>query len=310
VAGIAHELNTPLGAIRASVGNMAAAAREETTAMPRVLRNASVDDQHRFEKLVARVREADVGLLTSREERKQRRALTRALEEVEVAEPGRVAELLVQIGVTELNDHLELIRSPSSADLLEAAYNISAMERSAATIRVAADRAAKIVFALKTYAHPGGEDGEATRAELSNNVDTVLTLYHNQIKHDVDVERDYADDTAVLARHDELNQVWTNLIHNALQAMDYKGAISIAITQTDVDVSVMVTDSGKGIPAEVEAQIFDPFFTTKAAGEGTGLGLSICRDIVHSHGGTIGVRSKPGETTFTVTVPREPRGDS
>ena len=180
---------------------------------------------------------------------------------------------------------------------------MTAIVRNGNNIRTAADRAAKIVFALKSYAHPGAAGGESTRASLAENLDTVLTLYHNQIKHNVDLVRDYQDPGLVDGRHDELNQLWTNLVHNALQAMDYKGRLTVSVRLDGDEVLVAVTDSGRGIPPAQMGRIFEPFFTTKAVGEGSGLGLAISRDIVAQHGGRIEVESEPGRTRFTVRLP-------
>jgi signal transduction histidine kinase len=101
----------------------------------------------------------------------------------------------------------------------------------------------------------------------------------------------------------ELNQVWTNLIHNAIQAMDGRGEILIETKVDKGDVEVAIQDTGPGIEAEVAARIFEPFFTTKAKGEGTGLGLSISARIVEKHGGKIRVDSRPGRTRFEVRLP-------
>jgi len=103
----------------------------------------------------------------------------------------------------------------------------------------------------------------------------------------------------------ELNQVWTNLIHNAIQAMDGRGEILIETRVENGDVEVAIQDSGPGIEPEVAARIFEPFFTTKAKGEGTGLGLSISARIVEKHGGKIRVDSRPGRTRFEVRLPIE-----
>jgi signal transduction histidine kinase len=99
--------------------------------------------------------------------------------------------------------------------------------------------------------------------------------------------------------------VWTNLIHNAIQAMDGRGEILIETKAENRDVIVGIEDTGPGISPDVAARIFEPFFTTKAKGEGTGLGLSICARIVEKHGGTIRVDSKPGRTRFEVRLPVE-----
>jgi signal transduction histidine kinase len=97
--------------------------------------------------------------------------------------------------------------------------------------------------------------------------------------------------------------VWTNLIHNALQAMDNKGNLTVATIQQQGYIKVSITDSGKGIPDEIKDKIFQPFFTTKPPGEGSGLGLDIVRKIVEKHQGTITFASVPGQTTFTVSLP-------
>jgi signal transduction histidine kinase len=140
-------------------------------------------------------------------------------------------------------------------------------------------------------------------ANIIDGLDVVLTLYHNQIKHGVEVVKKYQDVPAVRCAPDELNQVWTNLIHNALQAMKNQGQLEIAIFQQNSQVVTQITDSGPGIPDEIKGRIFEPFFTTKAAGEGSGLGLDICRRIIDNHQGKIEVESRPGKTTFSVWLP-------
>ena len=132
----------------------------------------------------------------------------------------------------------------------------------------------------------------------------MLTIYQNQIKSGIDLVRAYGDVPAVRCLPDELNQVWTNLVHNALQAMDHRGTLTIGLRRDGDDVRVSVTDTGCGIPDAIRARIFDPFFTTKPAGEGTGLGLDIVRKIVEKHAGRIDVDSEVGRgSTFTVILP-------
>jgi signal transduction histidine kinase len=102
---------------------------------------------------------------------------------------------------------------------------------------------------------------------------------------------------------DDLNQVWTNLIHNAVQAMKGKGQLTIETFVDGGEVGVRITDDGPGIPADVLPRIFEPFFSTKPRGDGVGLGLGIARQIVEKHGGQIAVETRPGMTTFTVVLP-------
>ncbi len=135
-------------------------------------------------------------------------------------------------------------------------------------------------------------------------IETILTLYYNQLKQGVEVVRNYQDGLPeVLCYPDELNQVWTNLIHNAIGAMDNCGVLTLEVRAENQSLLVGVTDSGKGIAPEILPRIFEPFFTTKPAGEGTGLGLDIVKKIVEKHSGKIEVTSVIGQTTFTVSIP-------
>ena len=163
------------------------------------------------------------------------------------------------------------------------------------------------MFALKTYARYE-QSGEKTAASLTEGIETILTLYQNQLKQGVEVIKNYAEIPPVMCYPDELNQVWTNLIHNALQAMDYRGTLKIELTEQSGQAKISVTDSGKGIPEEIKGKIFDPFFTTKPAGEGSGLGLDIVKKIVQKHQGKIEVESIPGQTIFHVFLPMSGAG--
>ncbi|EDN69233.1 histidine kinase [Beggiatoa sp. PS] len=115
--------------------------------------------------------------------------------------------------------------------------------------------------------------------------------------------KNYADLLPVWCYSTELNQVWTNLIHNALQAMNNKGTLQIDTVLQDNQVIVSITDSGVGIPDDIKSKIFEPFFTTKSTGEGSGLGLDIVKKIIDKHEGKIEVDSQPGKTTFSVFIP-------
>lgn len=311
IAGVAHEINTPLGAIRSSVKYINKFLTEKLPGLPEFFQQLPPEQNRDFLVLLECSNRQGVSF-SSREKRQYRRALSRQLEAEGMANVAAMVDTLVDIGVYEDVDALlPLLKAGNSQDVLNVAYQFATLQNSTRTITTAIDRAAKVVFALRSYARHGTQ-GEKVEANITDGLETILTLYHNQLKHGVEVIRRYAETPPILCYPDELNQVWTNLIHNALQAMENKGTLEIEVRHgvgvRDSDlppdfITVKITDSGPGIPPEILPKIFEPFFTTKVAGEGSGLGLDIVRKIVEKHEGTIEVESAPGKTTFIVSLP-------
>ncbi|HEY9596825.1 MAG TPA: ATP-binding protein, partial [Cyanophyceae cyanobacterium] len=302
VAGVAHEINTPLGAIRSSAGNIYKFLGQTLEQLPPLFQSLSPEEGQDFLTLLQRSLQQELTFST-KEERQFKRALRRQLEAAEIENADIVADRLVIMGISDnIEPFLPLLRRPDSSHILAIAYKLSELKRGTQTINTATERASKVVFALKTYARYD-QSGAMTEANLIDGLETVLTLYHNQLKKGVELIRNYTDLPAVLCYPDELNQVWTNLIHNALQAMDYQGTLTLDVRAVDQQAKISITDSGCGIPVEIQSKIFDPFFTTKPAGEGSGLGLDIVKKIIEKHGGTITLESQPGCTTFNVFLP-------
>jgi len=302
IAGVAHEVNTPLGAIRSSVGNISSSLDQLLAKLPEFYKSLSGEELAVFSSLLQRSLDSSP-LLSAKEARRAKRAMISDLEDENIENADEIADTLVDMGILEnFDDFIPLLRHPNGQFILHTAYRLSGLQRSAKNITTAADRAAKVVYALKSYAHQD-VSGEMIKANIAEGVETVLTLYHNQLKQGVDVTRNYEDVPPALCYPDELNQVWTNIVHNAIQAMKQKGELKIGIAKKNAHVVVSITDSGPGIPDEIKPKLFDPFFTTKAAGEGTGMGLDICKKIIDKHDGKIEVDSKPGRTTFSVFIP-------
>jgi signal transduction histidine kinase len=140
--------------------------------------------------------------------------------------------------------------------------------------------------------------------DLREGLETVLTLYHSQIKQGTELVREFAAIGKVLCRPDELAQVWTNLIHNALHAMNHGGTLTLRLARIGNEARVTVGDTGCGIDEAIRSRIFDAFFTTWPIGEGSGLGLDIVRKIIAKHHGRIEVQSEVGVgTAFSVFLP-------
>ncbi len=170
-------------------------------------------------------------------------------------------------------------------------------------IREGAGRMAGIVKALKSYAYL--DQAPVQEVDIHEGLDNTLILLRGRLKEGVEVLREYDPALSHIQGYgSELNQVWTNLIDNAIDAMDGKGTLILRTRQAGEWVVVEIQDSGEGIPDEHLARIFDPFFTTKPVGKGTGLGLDISYNIVvEKHRGDISVTSQPGKTTFRVKLP-------
>jgi signal transduction histidine kinase len=306
IAGVAHEINTPLGAIRSSVGNMGHYLTNTIEHLPHLFQSFNQEDTEQFLILLRRSLES-TPLLSAKEERKLRRALAQDLSSQAIPNASGIAETLVIMGiydVAQVQPFLPLLQKTNTDTIMSIAYKLSGLHRSTGTIQMATDRASVIVTALKTYAHQNPSN-QPMEIDLVQSLDTVLTLYHSQLKHGVEVVRQYDSVPWVCGYPDELSQVWTNLIHNAIQAMEHHGklTISLACDLAKTAVLIQVSDTGNGIPAEIHHQIFEPFFTTKPPGEGTGIGLSIVQQIIEKHQGAITFTSQPGHTTFTVQLP-------
>lgn len=304
VAGVAHEINTPIGAIRSSAGSISSFLSPTLEELPALFQSLNEEQGQEFLALLRRSLHPELTLST-KEERKLKKALRIQLQDLDFSETdsANFADKLVIMGIyNEIDVFLPLLTRPDGFKVLQLAYKLSQIKRGMTTIQTATERASKVVFALKTYAHYE-QSGQKTQANLTQGIETILTLYQNHLKQGVNVIKNYAELPPILCYPDELNQVWTNLIHNALQAMDNRGTLTIDVIAIDDQAKISFTDSGKGIPEEIKSKIFAPFFTTKPPGEGSGLGLDIVKKIVEKHQGKIEFESIPGQTVFNVFLP-------
>lgn len=308
VAGISHEINTPLGAIRSSVENLVDFLGKDIETQ---LNFWQTIDSRQTPYFLELLRYPSLQGLSSREKRQLKRRLRNTLEAEKIGQSDRIADTLVDLGISEqeLPSILPLFKQPDGLDILDKAYQFFTLRKSTQTIQTATERAAKIVFALKSYARYDFGT-QKMEGDLIHGIETVLTLYHNQIKKGVEVIKNYQELPLIFCYPDELTQVWTNLIHNALQAMNYEGTLEIDVERINDIINVKIIDSGQGVPSSILPRIFEPFFTTKVLGEGSGLGLDIVKRIVEKHDGKITVDSQPGKTTFTVSIPMITQEDS
>ena len=302
VAGIAHEINTPLGAIQASASNNQKALSAALVELPKLSEYLDSNERVLFFQLVQQAT-ATKPIFSPSEKRSLKRKLSNQLKKQELSNARNTADLLIDIGIqTEIERYLPLLRHSKANWILDLAYNLIRLLGNNRTIVTSVDKASKVVFALKNYAR-FDNSGEKQLAQIHDGLETVLEIYHNQLKQNIEVIRHYGNLPTVYCYPDELIQVWTNLIHNGIQAMKGGGTLTLSTAVVNEGIEVAIADSGSGIPEKIKNQIFEPFFTTKPPGEGSGLGLHISRKIVEKHQGTMTVDSQPGKTQFKVWLP-------
>ena len=314
-AGMAHELNNPVAAVLRGTEHMAAAIQRQLDAQLALGRSGLSAGQVDTLAAISQQAEAQANRSNNLDAitRSEREAdLEDWLYEIGMDNGWELAPGLVEMGY----DGEKLARLAAGFSSAQVAYVVDraasryAMFGILREICQGSNRVAEIVRALKSFTYL--DQAPVQNVDIHRGLDDTLIILRSKLKRGVAVTRDYADDLPPLeARGTELNQVWTNIIDNAVDAMDGEGAILLRTRWEDPWVVVEIEDNGPGIPEEVQGQLFDPFFTTKAPGKGTGLGLNISHNIVvQKHGGHITVDSRPGKTRFRIELPiRLPEAD-
>ncbi len=308
IAGVAHEINTPIGAVKASAETLQSALLPAVNALLERGRTMEPSDMADFLFFLNLSIESFQEMNSSVSVRRTKTAARAYFIELGIEDAPYFADCISRIEVANIDiikQNVALFQKPTSRDNLALLMSIIPIINGTQTILFASEKVTKIVFALRSYARTN-VTGESLSFDVAKSIDNVLVLYHNQLKLGVQVIKNYEEDLPeVMGNADELGQVWTNLIQNALQAMEGSGQLHVSISLESADkLAISISDTGCGIPEESANKIFDPFYTTKPLGEGTGLGLDISRSIVEKHGGTISLTSKVGVgTTFTVRLP-------
>jgi signal transduction histidine kinase len=305
-AGLAHELNNPASAARRAASGLIEALEAVRDASLRLLQQPLTNMQReaiaRFE--IEAAHRAPATSSNPLEIRDREDRLTEWLEAREVPEPWNIAPALADSCI-----------EPAELDGLAAEIGLSVMEPALARVaRILAiyglvreidnstRRISELVSAVREYSYM--DQVASQEVDVRQGLENTLLIFGHRLKSGITVTRNYAPDLPrIFARGSELNQVWTNLIDNALDAMGAKGELRVRTVREPDGILVEIGDTGPGIPPEIQPRIFDPFFTTKGVGEGTGLGLDTACRIVRNHHGAIQVESKPGDTRFQVRLP-------
>ena len=304
-AGLAHELNNPASAAKRATSQL----RD----MLKKIKEASLELGRRDLTPAQKSQIVDLeGALTQRDEPPPDSLTVSDLEE-------RIDSLLRSHGQNDLWQlAADLARKNAKPQVVESLFEaFDADTARAALVRIGASleiyslleeiesstsRISDLVSAIKEYTHM--DQAPVQNVDIVKSLETTLTILNHKLKRGVVVQRDYQKiPLLVNSFGSELNQVWTNIIDNAIDAMSAKGELRVRTYRDDGCVVVEIGDNGPGISDEVKTHIFEPFFTTKGVGEGTGLGLDTVQRIVRKHRGSIQVTSKPGDTRFQVLLP-------
>ena len=301
-AGIAHEVNTPLGAIKASSENLHYLLEERVLGQMPQLSHFELNLMFDIYMCIP-----SDSRLTPRQERAAAAEISNVLIEkypaANLAWLGRTFASLGFENIEFLPRTFFELEDGRKKVLLDMVSALSGLNISLSTIETAIGRASKIIRALNVYSH-GAESAPHAPFGLRDSINAVADLLSNKMKQGSVFVNQIDPEIMVLGQEDELSQVWTNLMNNALQASGNKCTIKVYTTKADNDMlQVHVENDGPPIPPDIVDRIFDEFFTTKKRGEGTGLGLSIVSKIIERHNGNITCRSETGSTVFTVTLP-------
>jgi signal transduction histidine kinase len=306
-AGIAHELNNPASAINRISYELTNRLFLNIELTEKMLRQNINADHINF--LRSKVESKDTTQkkrLTAVQRMNMEDSLQHWLEDKGLPTNQEVVETFIDAGFTEedLESFSGEIGREDLAQMLLWIENLLSSKRIIRDLEEASTRISNLVGAIKSHVHMD-RTNELQRTDIHRDIDNTLTLLGYKLREkNISVNKLYCDGLAeVPAFVGELNQVWTNIIDNAIYAVNSSGEIIIETTCDSKNVNIKIMDNGSGIPPEIISRIFDPFFTTKKVGDGTGIGLDIVNRIIKRHNGEIKVYSKPGKTEFHICLP-------
>ncbi len=315
-AGLAHELGNPAAAAGRAADQLADALEVMTSALKQfVASGVAPEDTLKLADLrdEALRRAAERGPLAPLEAADAEDEMLERLEELNIPDAWQLAEPLAVAGVDEAwLERGHAVAGPATPEALRVTVAWLNAQRIVGELRIATERMDALIKAIKAYAYM--DRGGLLEADIHEGLETTLTVLHHKLKHRrIQIEREYDRDLPKLTIYgSELNQVWTNLLSNAIDAVGEEGTITIRTRRDGECIVVDVADTGPGVPPEDRSHIFEPFFTTKGVGEGTGLGLDTARRIVEErHGGSLTFDTSEHGTTFHVWLPlHPPRSDT
>ncbi|MCS7028558.1 MAG: tetratricopeptide repeat protein [Bacteroidia bacterium] len=299
VKNVAHEINTPIGAVKSAVQLSQQSLHHLVEKLPEL----STQNLSHIQPLLNRILQANATQLSTREARQYRKSIEETFQSAGIDNSSKLADELVKMGIIPpVDDLIPVFQNGYNLQVLELAKHIGSIKANTDTIELASDKTKKVVSALKLFI---GEEIQSTPQTFSitQSIDEVLAIYNNYLKQGIEVEKQYEINPIYSADPEAIKQVWTHVIFNAIQAMENKGKLTIRVFEQDKILNIIFTDTGHGIPADILPRVFEPFFTTKIDGSGVGLGLYLCKKIIEKYNGKIDIASEPGRTEVHIQLP-------
>lgn len=300
IAGVSHEINSPLGAIKSSSENVLHSLNNVIINIPKL--NSLLNDKEKV--LLKKLKDnipLEISVLSIKEQRTLKKKLITQLEAMEVKNSRSIADKLSQFNISDITPYKALIIHEKADYIINTLFDEYLTISNVYNIKHAVSRASKTIYALKKFAHFDHERDPIVE-KIEESIEDILILFRHNLKQGIEVVKNYKQLKPIYCYPDELSQVWMNLVSNAIQAMANSGKLEISTFENKDFQIVSIKDNGSGIKEEIKEKIFKPFFTTKKAGEGSGLGLDIVKKIVEAHDGKIELDSDENSTTFTIFI--------
>jgi signal transduction histidine kinase len=307
-AGIAHEMNNPASAINRISTELSKRLKQNYSLTENLLSHKiSIDHIQKVRLMVEEKEQAVKEKLSPLQKMEREDEVNNWLEQKGITGNDIAGETFVEHNITA--GDLEIIRNGISNEafiqVLHWIENLLISQRIIKDLEEASARISNLVGAIKSHVHMD-QTNELQPTDIHRDIENTLTLMGYKLRgKNIKVKKSFDENIEeVPAYVGELNQVWTNIIDNAIDALPQNGEITIETSSDDKNVYVKIIDNGPGIPQEIINRIFDPFFTTKKVGEGTGIGLDLVKRIIDHHNGEVKVDSKPGRTEFVICIPK------
>jgi signal transduction histidine kinase len=300
VDGIAHEMNTPLGAIKASAENIQLSFSDSSSLASMVYNNLNSLEIIALDSIL---NNEDSEELTLKEIRSLKKSILKTLQDRNISMAEEIVETLLPLGITNFSESYDILwKKENISVILKYIEKEKGILKKSKIITTSVSKTTKIVSALKSLS----EDTTfktLKKASIIDTIESALTIYSNYIRKGINLTKEFDVIPEIKCYPERLVLLWTHILSNSIGAVKGEGDISISVRVKEGEIQICIEDNGEGISPEIQPKIFEPFFTTKKAGEGAGLGLHISKQIVSEHKGSISFISEKGSTIFEIKLP-------